>query len=386
MKPTANNMTATTKWLQPAARWRIPLMIRSSSVPMIPASTPSPVPPPASQSEARAQNSSPVSRKVTSVATTASRNAMGKGTTIGWMGWRAIATAVLVPSGRGCPSFFMSASRAGDSGKARPLVGQPACRAAARGARAACGVALLALFSPLLTGCVQGPLSALDPASGVTRSVATLWWSMAIGTGVVLLFMLGLATLAIRQDPPRAPDRRRVRLLLLAGGIGLPSVVIAVLLSVALRIEQAQWPPGAKDEAATAFHVDVVAHQWWWEARYTGGSVENSNGRGGAVENSHGPLPRSVNVIHVPAGVPVHLRIMATDVIHAFWVPRIAGKLDAVPGRVNRLRILVDEPGEYAGVCAEYCGDGHAGMRFTLVAHEPADMPELLATLAKEAP
>ena len=233
-------------------------------------------------------------------------------------------------------------------------------------------MAVYAAVVPLLAGCVQGPLSALDPASEVTRSVALLWWSMAIGTGVVLLLMVGLAVLALRQNPPHAPGRRGVRILLVAGGLALPGVVIVALLVFGLRLDQAQWPPGVRGEAATAFHVDVIAHQWWWEARYPGWPA--------------GPLLRSVNVIHVPAGVPVHLRIMATDVIHGFWVPRIAGKLDAVPGRVNRLRLMVDEPGEYAGICAEYCGDGHAGMRFTLIAHPPEELPGRLAELAKEAP
>ena len=177
----------------------------------------------------------------------------------------------------------------------------------------------------------------------------------------------------------------------------LPSVVIAALLVFGLRLDQAQWPPGARAEAATAFHVDVIAHQWWWEARYPGWEERVAAARraqgartaqtdqtdGAAAGNA--PLS-TVNVMHVPAGVPIHLRIMATDVIHGFWVPRIAGKLDAVPGRVNRLRLLVDEPGEYAGVCAEYCGEGHAGMRFTLIAHPPDELPRRLAELAKEAP
>ena len=92
-----------------------------------------------------------------------------------------------------------------------------------------------------------------------------------------------------------------------------------------------------------------------------------------------------MNVLHVPAGVPVHLRIMASDVIHGFWVPRVSGKLDAVPGRVNRLRLVVDEPGEYAGVCAEFCGLGHAHMPFTLVAHAVDDSAGLLAAVKKDA-
>jgi len=255
-----------------------------------------------------------------------------------------------------------------------------------------------ALLAPALSGCVQGPLSTLDPASDVTRSVAALWWTMAAGTGVVLLLMVGLAVLAMRRNPPRAPGARGVRLLLVAGGLMLPGAVIAALLAFGLRLDEAQWPPGVRAEAERAFHVDVIAHQWWWEARYPGvpaaGPVEAAARavlpRGEAPPGEEGEAAdgslRTVNVLHVPAGVPIHVRLMATDVIHGFWVPRIAGKLDAVPGRVNRIRLMVDEPGEYAGVCAEYCGDGHSHMRFTVIAHSPDELQGRLAELGKGAP
>lgn len=221
---------------------------------------------------------------------------------------------------------------------------------------------------------------------------------MAAGTGMILLFMVGLAALALRRNPPRTPGWRGVRVLLIAGGLMLPGVVIAALLVFGLRLDEAQWPPGTRAEARQAFHVDVTAHQWWWEVRYPGletvapmagpaaGAKESGDAqRDDGQEGRAGAAPRTVNVLHVPAGVPIHLRIMASDVIHGFWVPRVSGKLDAVPGRVNRLRLMVDEPGEYAGVCAEYCGDGHAHMPFTLIAHPPEDREGLLAAIRGDA-
>ncbi len=198
---------------------------------------------------------------------------------------------------------------------------------------------------------------------------------MAAGTGVILLMMAVLGWLAVRRNAPASSQRRGVRLMLVAGGLLLPATVITILLSFGLKLDEAQWPPGARAEAQRAFHVDLIAHRWWWEARYPA-----LDAQGLSLPDSD--LPRSVNVLHVPAGVPIHLRIMSDDVIHGFWVPRIAGKLDAVPGRVNRIRLVVDEPGEYAGVCAEFCGDGHAHMRFTLVAHDPDELPQRLAELA----
>jgi len=258
--------------------------------------------------------------------------------------------------------------------------------------RPGCGrrISLIACLATL-AGCVQSPLSTMAPASEVTRSVALLWWSMAAGTGVILLLMIGLAVLALRRAPPRAPDARGIRWLLVAGGLVLPASVIIALLAFSLRLEQAQWPPGVRAEASHAFHVDVIAHQWWWEVRYPGleadapvapAAVPVLPGREAPTPVS---APRTVNVVHVPAGVPVHLRIMASDVIHGFWVPRVSGKLDAVPGRVNRLRVMVDEPGEYAGVCAEYCGEGHASMPFRLVAHAADDLEGLKAAIKEDA-
>ena len=157
------------------------------------------------------------------------------------------------------------------------------------------------------------------------------------------------------------------------------------MLAFGLRLDQAQWPPGTRAEAAQAFHVDVIAHQWWWEIRYPGLEADAALQAGQPQPADDAAPLRTVNVLHVPAGAPVHLRIMSADVIHSFWVPRVSGKLDAVPGRVNQLRLVVDEPGEYVGVCAEYCGVGHAHMPFTLVAHPSGDAQALLQAVKEGA-
>lgn len=325
-------------------------------------------------------------------------------------------TAVRVLRGNGCPSFFMSVSSQGGAIELLRRSKQPACPAEAGGGvngaggtgstgvdrqsvfkkcsggingRRASGIAVLA-GSLTLSGCVRGPLSTLQPASEVAQSVATLWWVMAAGTGVVLVFMVMLAILAVLRHPPHAPKERGIRMLLVGGGIALPTTVIAALLIASLRLDHAQWPPYVRGEAAGAFHVDLIAHRWWWEVRYPGFSADRDvprmeppvvpQGEGLALSDAL----RSINIVHIPAGVPVHLRIMSADVIHAFWVPRVAGKLDAVPGKVNRLRLKVDAPGEYAGVCAEYCGEGHAMMPFTLVAHTPETLEAAFEALRKE--
>ena len=81
----------------------------------------------------------------------------------------------------------------------------------------------------------------------------------------------------------------------------------------------------------------------------------------------------------LPAGTPVDIVVTSRDVIHAFWIPRLAGKIDVIPGRVNVLRIQADAPGRYEGRCAEFCGVGHAGMQFEVVVHPAADFAAALA-------
>ena len=77
----------------------------------------------------------------------------------------------------------------------------------------------------------------------------------------------------------------------------------------------------------------------------------------------------------MPAGIPVDIVVTSLDVIHAFWIPRFAGKIDAVPGHVNLLRIQADEPGRYQALCNEFCGLGHTGMRFDVIVHRQRTSP-----------
>ena len=90
-----------------------------------------------------------------------------------------------------------------------------------------------------------------------------------------------------------------------------------------------------------------------------------------------------------PASARGHLRrhnVSSLDVIHSFWIPRFAGKIDAVPGHVNVLRIQADEPGRYEGQCSEFCGIGHALMRFAVIVHPAKDFSAALAQAAASSP
>jgi cytochrome c oxidase subunit 2 len=107
-----------------------------------------------------------------------------------------------------------------------------------------------------------------------------------------------------------------------------------------------------------AVTVDVIGHQWWWEFQYR--DVTPSD------------FVTSPNELHIPVGVPVHIKAMSRDVIHSFWVPNLHGKRDLIPGQVTNTWIQADQPGVYRGQCAEFCGYQHANMSFVVVA-EPLD-------------
>jgi cytochrome c oxidase subunit II len=128
-----------------------------------------------------------------------------------------------------------------------------------------------------------------------------------------------------------------------------PALLLTGLFFLTLRTMstvEADVPPDA-------LTVRVIGKQWWWEYAYPDLGVVTAN------------------ELHLPLGRPLRLRIEAPDVIHSFWVPRITGKRDMIPGRVNRLVLEVEEPGIYRGQCAEYCGGPHAWMAFYAVAEEP---------------
>lgn len=121
----------------------------------------------------------------------------------------------------------------------------------------------------------------------------------------------------------------------------------------------------AADPEGDPLHVRVVGHQWWWEFEYMDLGIITGN------------------ELRIPTGRPVVLHIETADVIHKFWVPRLAGKLDAIPGRVNTKWIQADVPDVYWGQCAEMCGTHHANMRMRIVALPPDEFDAWVANYGR---
>ncbi|HEY0309866.1 MAG TPA: cytochrome c oxidase subunit II [Luteimonas sp.] len=191
-------------------------------------------------------------------------------------------------------------------------------------------------------------LSAFAPAGPEAATVLRLFWIMLAGTVVVWVAVLAIAWHAARRD--HAPVRG-ARWLIVAGGVATPTLVLAVLLAYGLWL----MPRVRAAVPADALRVSVSGEQWWWRVHYPGTGLDTAN------------------EIHVPVGQPVALSLESPDVIHSFWVPALAGKLDLIPGRRNTLVLQADAPGVFRGACAEFCGASHAQMRLLVVAQAPAD-------------
>ena len=128
-----------------------------------------------------------------------------------------------------------------------------------------------------------------------------------------------------------------------------------LLLGLGVPMIQTLWDISG-DPSEDAFHVNVTGVQWLWLHEYP--DVTGPNGE---------PVSGG-NQITIPAGREVAINLTSLDVIHSFWVPKLAGKLDAIPGRTNTMWLIADEPGSFSGQCAEFCGLQHADMDMTMIA------------------
>ena len=210
----------------------------------------------------------------------------------------------------------------------------------------------LGLSVPLLAGC-SGPQSALDPAGPMAREVAVIWWAMFGFASLVLLVVIALWVYAMRR-PHRALDEAQAKKInrawIVWGGLVLPSASIGLLLLFGIPAGHRMLPLPIVGEQP--LRIEVIGHQWWWEVRYPDSGVVTAN------------------QLHLPVGRPVDLDVTSDDVIHSFWVPRLGGKIDMIPGRHNRIRLHVDRPGTYRGQCSEFCGTQHSHMILDVQAHD----------------
>lgn len=223
----------------------------------------------------------------------------------------------------------------------------------------------LLLFSPLLlfllAGCedVQSTFNAQGPAAS---RIATTSWAMVIVFLLVSLVMWVLIVwVAVRRRgtlEEHAPvDIGGGQGWIAIGGMLIPFIVLSGFFILGLNL-MASFPiHNPMNQKALKPDILIIGHQWWWEVHYLDGPPDMQF--------------TTANEIHIPAGKPVTIELESADVIHAFWVPTLHGKVDMIPGHPNFIRIEASHPGNFAGECAEYCGEQHAHMRLLVVAQDP---------------
>jgi len=160
--------------------------------------------------------------------------------------------------------------------------------------------------------------------------------------------------------PEAQAERRLPRVI--GAAVAVTVVALAAWLAYDLAASRGLTALARDDAARRAdgvppIEIELVGHQWWWEATY-------------AAESPDRRLT-TANELYVPVGRPVVLRMTSRDVIHSFWVPNVTGKRDLIPGHVSTLWFQADTAGVYRGQCAEFCGHQHAKMGLLLIAVEP---------------
>jgi cytochrome c oxidase subunit II len=221
----------------------------------------------------------------------------------------------------------------------------------------------LALVAPLLlllSACASdAPQDTLDPAGPIARKIDNLVNPVFIVAAVVFVLVeFGVLYLVLKfrqrkdDDPDELPGQTHGNTKLEIGWTVLPALLLGFVafatLATLFDIND------TKDDLS----VQVTGQQWWWEFTY------DTDGDGEFTDED----VLTANDLVIPAGQNVGLEITSRDVIHSFWIPRLNGKKDAVPGRRQPLTINADEPGTYVGQCTEFCGLSHAYMRQRVVA------------------
>jgi cytochrome c oxidase subunit 2 len=262
---------------------------------------------------------------------------------------------------------------------------------------------------PLLLASADGSsqnLSIFDPVSPPAESIRNLSVLVLAITGFIFVVVEGILiysmvrfrrraaagadatglAVSAKTEPPQVYGSMPIEIAWTAG----PALVVFVLVLVSARtLWEVNVPPPQPKEGDNTLFVTVVGRQWWWEYQY-----DHYNGkpiRAVGLDGVATDIPViTANELHVPVsedGVPrpVYLTLKSADVCHSFWVPRLAGKTDLIPGRINSMWFQTDKPGLYLGQCAEYCGTQHANMLIRIVVDLPSDFESWIENERKPA-
>ncbi len=208
------------------------------------------------------------------------------------------------------------------------------------------------------------PLGYLEAAGQRAGIILPLTW-FTLGISVLVCVVISiLLWLAVRRahSSGGAEQTRAMQVSQIGNGlkwitVGLSISAVPLLITLVwtmVALAKVSGPP-----AKTGLTLDITGRQWWWDVRYDAARPDQTFS--------------TANEIHIPVGVPVLVRLHGGDVIHSFWVPKLSGKTDTIPGQTNVTWLEASQPGRYRGQCSEYCGAQHAHMAFEVVAEPPAE-------------
>jgi len=235
-------------------------------------------------------------------------------------------------------------------------------------------VALVVVVTPVLTSCdaLSSTQNTFNPSGDVAQTQLNLFIMVLIPAIIILIgVFLAIGYIMVRYRrregdpiPPQIHGNNRLE-------IGWTIAPTILLLAIAVPTVAAIFDLGG-DFEEDDLRVKVVAFQWDWRFEYLDPEYADEDGNPLATQDLYIPIDRYVGA-----------DLEALDVIHSFWIPKLAGKQDVMPSRDNTLRFNATEPGVFQGQCAEFCGISHSFMRFTTTALEPAQFDECLAAIAE---
>lgn len=210
-----------------------------------------------------------------------------------------------------------------------------------------------------ITSC-GGEQSAFAGLGPVSSRITLLMWIMFIAamfiTALICLLILVSIVGSVRWRQKLTTEK-----FVVIGGIVFPVVTLSFLLIYGfMMLREGENLVNAENP----LRISVVGERWWWRVIY---------------RHDDGQTTESANEVRIPTGRTIEIELSTADVIHSFWIPAYAGKVDMIPGRINKLHFIVDKPGVVRGQCAEYCGGAHALMAFYAVAMLPVDYDGWLA-------
>ncbi len=217
-------------------------------------------------------------------------------------------------------------------------------------------------LATIVAGCAEdAPQDTWQPAGPNAAMIHRLdnWvFSIAGIVGVVVFSVIGYALFKYRDRGQPIPEQTHGKPILEIGLTILPALIL-----IGIAIPSVSTIMALNDTDDTECIVNVTGQQWWWEIDYP-----VQDGCGGIDK----PIVTSGQMV-IEAGTKVLVRGTSRDVIHSWWIPRLNGKRDMVPGRIHTVRLEADAPGIYAGQCTEFCGLSHANMRMEVIAMNSDD-------------